>query len=241
MPDQRYVSTDLTHFVGASLRPDDAAQYDLLVKILRDGVLSANRGGVGTGFSTHPHAFSSGGRYEPGLTLVCFCDIPEADLSIHTSKYGRFGLSLSKTFLIRQGVNPVFYVVRESPYLTSGLRSDWFDANVIRMDRMREVLAGRHIREDPEGVTRWHGDAFDSDVNEFLGFVEQAVLLFVKWFESGRADEDPANVYMEREWRTVADVRFTLEDVTRVFVPAPFGKAFRDDLPDYHGQVSFFA
>jgi hypothetical protein len=36
---QRYVADELTHFVGRALRPDEDAQYELLVKILSSGSL----------------------------------------------------------------------------------------------------------------------------------------------------------------------------------------------------------
>jgi hypothetical protein len=36
---QRYVGDELTHFVGRALRPDEDAQYELLVKILSSGSL----------------------------------------------------------------------------------------------------------------------------------------------------------------------------------------------------------
>lgn len=38
---QRYVSDELTHFVGRDL-PDNEARYALLLKILRDGFLSSD-------------------------------------------------------------------------------------------------------------------------------------------------------------------------------------------------------
>ena len=46
--------------------------------------------------------------------VVCFCDIPEADLGIHVRKYSRFGLGFKKAFLIEKGACPVFYVANDS-------------------------------------------------------------------------------------------------------------------------------
>ena len=47
--------------------------------------------------------------------VVCFCDIPEHDLEIHVNKYGKFGLSFRKEFLIGLGASPVFYVAKNYP------------------------------------------------------------------------------------------------------------------------------
>lgn len=121
---QRYVSHELSHFVGRG-RPEPD-QYDVLVnKILK------------TGWITHgPHHDPSVPR---GVSLdlskpistgelikeqvVCFCDIPADDLEIHTSKYSKFGLSFKKDFLIAKGACPVFYVANENPVPVSEMFS----------------------------------------------------------------------------------------------------------------------
>jgi abortive phage resistance protein AbiGi (putative antitoxin) len=111
---QRYVSRDLSHFVGRG-RPEPE-QYDILVqKILNTGWIThgpnhdpkAQRG-VGLDMSK-PISTDEAIKYQ----VVCFCDIPEPDLSLHTKKYSRFGLAFPKQFLIEKGACPVFYVANE--------------------------------------------------------------------------------------------------------------------------------
>jgi hypothetical protein len=53
------------------------------------------------------------------------------------------------------------------------------------------------------------------------------------------AEDNPDNYYMEREWRTVQSIRFRLEDVQRVVIPAAYGKRLRENVPMYTGQVTF--
>ena len=107
--DQRYISNELAHFVGRGKAPDD--QYSLLVNILRSGSLThpphipGESGNLKVNLS---EKLSTNSMYNPGV--VCFCDIPVDDLQIHTSKYSRFGFSLSKEFVARQGGAPVFYL-----------------------------------------------------------------------------------------------------------------------------------
>jgi hypothetical protein len=74
------------------------------------------------------------------------------------------------------------------------------------------------------------------DLQRFLDF---DVFSYMKPFEARRADDDPDNYYMEREWRVVGKVPFTLDEVYSVFLPSAYAERLRSDVPDYGGQVSF--
>lgn len=65
------------------------------------------------------------------------------------------------------------------------------------------------------------------------------IFSFVKCFNAKQAFEDDANYYMEREWRVAANVKFSLNHVSRIFLPASFGARFRSDLPAYTGQITY--
>lgn len=58
-------------------------------------------------------------------------------------------------------------------------------------------------------------------------------------FDSAKDETHKENYYMEREWRVIGDVRFTLDDVCRVILPPRYAKQFRRDVPDCFGQVTF--
>ena len=62
---------------------------------------------------------------------------------------------------------------------------------------------------------------------------------FIKYFDDSASDEHKANVYMEREWRVIGDVKFALADVHRVFMPERYAERLRADLPTYTGQLTF--
>jgi hypothetical protein len=70
-------------------------------------------------------------------------------------------------------------------------------------------------------------------------FLDILVFPFIKYFYDLASDEAEANVYMEREWRIIGDVSFTLTDVHRVFMPERYAERFRAALPAYNGQLTF--
>jgi len=105
---QNYVSNELTHFVGRGL-PTDAERYELFCQIIKSGLLKGkvDNGKGSTLVNVDPNFdFSGNQMYNPNI--VCFCDIPEDDFSIHMDKYSHFGIAFSKDFLVAQGTRPVF-------------------------------------------------------------------------------------------------------------------------------------
>ena len=135
---QRYVSNELSHFVGRG--KDKEVQYDILVnKILKNGWITypphdINRPrSLSLDFSSlisDDKAF----KYE----VVCFCDIPDSDLAIHVNKYSKFGLAFKKEFLIDNGACPVFYVANESPVSTKSVfKPNDFATNLINEAKTR--------------------------------------------------------------------------------------------------------
>ena len=94
---QRYVSDELTHFVGRAIvqrggDPDEMAaeQYRVLVSILESKKLLPSS--LDPGGGPHPGVATS---FNPKAALaemfvsevVCFCDIPVEDLGLHITKY----------------------------------------------------------------------------------------------------------------------------------------------------------
>ena len=236
MPTQRYVSPELTHFVGKRLSEDQ--QYSLLVNdILKAGWLmhppvdgrqpgEVLKGRPLVGGTRVPDVDSTEAAYSE---VVCFCDIPVTDLEIHMTKYSRFGLSFLKPFLVGKGANLVMYVANNSPALSFGLpdskdepwpRRRVFERNIELLEDYRRKMRG----------------TFPFNLEYFL---DMLVFSFIKYFDDSTSDEDEANVYMEREWRVWGDVNFALEDVHRVFMPEHYAERFRADLPNYTGQLTF--
>jgi len=74
------------------------------------------------------------------------------------------------------------------------------------------------------------------DLEHFLSF---HIFSYLKFFDHGLNDEHEDNFYFEREWRTIGNIQFCLEDIRTVFLPEKYRKQFRKDLPDYYSQVIF--
>lgn len=238
---QRYISKELTHFVGAGISRKDVdpktimiAQYDILLKIIKDKRVSHP-----------PHNYEddipADLKYDPSYSyrfmshfdassnkmiwtdMVCFCDIPIDDLGIHIQKYSPFGLSFLKPFLIERGVNPVFYVARSSA-IHGTTRAEYFDEKI-------NLFLKTCTKAD--SVT-----SSGTDCCAVKGFIGD-ILCSLKFFDPERTDEDKDNFYMEREWRSLFNIHFEIKDIERIIIPKSFTERFRNDVPDYFGQITF--
>lgn len=229
----RYVSDDLTHFVGRSAYSDDEA-FDRLVAIIGDGWLlstEARKGGFRVenraSFTITPSApFSGNEHYVPGM--VCFADIPEPALKIHTDKYKRFGLAFPKTFLIAKGARPVYYVPHGAKAQPAAkwpeIGEDWDELVPLFAE---EVDPGLH------GITK-SGEGPAKRIAEWVDF---DFLAFVKFFDPTLPEDHVDNYYMEREWRSVCSIEFQISDVACVYVAPGYGPPLATAHPDLASRV----
>jgi hypothetical protein len=253
---QRYVSDDLLHCVGRALEDDDQ-RYDLLINIVRSGLLTRPPRKGFAGFRMNMYVDVCSNELLDSQ-IICFCDIPFPDLAVHMAKYSRFGLSFPKTFLIRQGANPVFYIARRSmlpanvwpqskPIIRSKHYKDPYDVQpaapdpVTRCDYFNAAAALYNseytyrfaITPMPDQQTNEFQRV--ADLNQFLTF---QFFAFLKFFDPDLTDEDPDNYYMEREWRILGDVVFQQADIQRLVIPAAYKDRVTADLPNFKGAIS---
>ncbi|RDW21314.1 hypothetical protein CWR48_02560 [Oceanobacillus arenosus] len=232
---QRYVSKELTHFVGR--HQPEGKRFDLLIEIIQSGLLLHKNTTEDIRINTHAHGLED--IVTPGIT--CFADIPINDLSLHMEKYSNFGLALKKDFLVEKGANPVYYIatngiVQEANGCLTGQnkrREDYFKTNVKRyfslMNQVRDLIdKGEQESMQTLDELQW----LDS-------FITKHIFAYLKPFDASKIDADKENYYLEREWRIIGDVQFTLDDITRILIPEEYGKQLRKALPDYVGQISF--
>ncbi|MCI0607962.1 MAG: abortive infection system antitoxin AbiGi family protein [Anaerolineae bacterium] len=256
-----YVSEELTHFVGRSLLTK-AAQYELLKKILIEGKLrnpsvksiadsknnltmplqgdavfaNATDGRIGEVVVHMDGSVKGDNMLIP--SIVCFCDIPDDELSLHMSKYSEFGIGFQKSFLIPLDVRPVFYLPLASISIIGDLqRPQWqsFDNlikelfGLITFQIMQELKRpGLKPNQPSPQMTR---------LSQMFEFLTRDVFGFVKVFDDTLSMNDPKNYYMEREWRSTASISFQLNNISSIILPTEFIDQFLNDFSSFNGNV----
>jgi len=65
---------------------------------------------------------------------------------------------------------------------------------------------------------------------------------YVKLFDATLPDDHPDNYYMEREWRCLKNVLFSLDDIKTVYLPNESYKTrFSAKFPAYQGEYKVFS
>ncbi|MGA2780437.1 MAG: abortive infection system antitoxin AbiGi family protein [Smithella sp.] len=258
---QRYISKELVHFVGRGMNEDQ--QFELLLKILNECWIThaPHNPNISGNLTVNPNAaISENEMYAPQIT--CFTDIPIQDLSMHMQKYSPVGISFSKDFIAEAGGVPVHYIPKGAK-VQRPQKIDAYDymklmkeekgetfieniyENISKAQYFDEMLKEYHLlfnifREqskiiDPQpGVSGLFKRVLD--LERFLSF---HIYSYFKFFDHTLPDDNPDNYYFEREWRVVGNVKIDLADVKTVFSPPKYAERFRNECPQFFGQVIF--
>ncbi|WP_068673346.1 abortive infection system antitoxin AbiGi family protein [Oceanobacillus sp. Castelsardo] len=225
---QRYVSKELTHFVGRH-KPEQE-RFNLLMDIIKSGWLLHKD--IGENIKINPNAHGLEDIVIPGIT--CFADIPINDLSLHMEKYSNFGLAFKKDILVEKGANPVYYLA------TNGLigESSGFAREMYFKENVKSYFS---LMKDIKKILKEQGIGMEhvQNLERLDSFLIKHIFAYFKPFDASKTDADEDNYYLEREWRIVGDVQFNIDDITRILIPERYGKKLREMLPNYYGQISF--
>ena len=233
-----YVSEKLCHFVGRSMK-DDGRRFALLCKIIRTGKLLANPRNPGekpsmTLASEYTIMDDLGEPYSH-IDCVCFCDIPDDELRIHTSKYSKFGLGFKKEFLAKQGTRPVIYVPKgvqiedagsdilpkdsEAYFVALNRLAAHIGMLLACLDAQSKVITNqlpRALKINPlldayfnENIQQFkdkNGELKFNQINFSLMNALMSLTGYVKVFDINLSENDEKNYYMEREWRCLHNI-----------------------------------
>lgn len=241
MPNQSYVSEEFHHFVGRQQGGDLEAQYDILRMILgscrllrshrhQPNCIVVERDLDG---SFVEESFISAG-------ILCFCDIPANDLSIHTRKYGFFGLSFPRTFLVERGARPVIYMPHHI-HDSMSIHGRQLLADIENKYRSFVRLVLDEFEGENETRSRLFTASPESQrdaIIEISHCLEKDFFSYIKAFDINLPEDDPQNYYMEREWRVTTNIEFELSDLSGVFVAPGFESRLQSDFPDFDGTVT---
>jgi len=245
MAEQRYVSKYLTHFVGRR-EPDDAKRYSLLQKIVRSGWLVSGAM-ANTAINDLPSRIQQVSYDYPhnlaGIDLnsafiadvVCFTDIPQADLGLHMKKYSNFGMSFTKELLLSKGANPVFYISKRSIDRSEG--GITFEA-LFRKELQNYINLDTDFQASLHDVKRMPSSRETAQFKMHI-FMLKYFFSFLKFWDNTDVDEQESNFYMEREWRIFGGFQFTIQDIHKIILPKEYAELFRRDFPEYANELIF--
>lgn len=265
----KYISDNLSHFVGRSLKSDDE-RYELLIKIITEERLLANinkpdNPGVS---SRNDYSCEKVGEVYERIDCVCFCDIPDEALEIHIKKYGYFGVGFNRSFVSSHGAHPVMYIP-QNHNIKEILKTDtikhpnkYFSeiarvnhnllaflmflnmgipfSNLLQLLQNNPLIVRNLSLIDEKTLT----EISEGRAHQLL-FAQLAsmnkLLAFVKIFDDSLDECESENYYMEREWRLIGNLNFVTSDIKKVYLPSDeYRKRFVNDVPNFKGDFFIF-
>ena len=168
-------------------------------------------------------------------SMVCFCDIPVEDIGIHVQKYSLFGISFTKDFIVSKGGCPLFYIPRKAAVHFEELphKDGYFDKYCKELYNYFDNLMSKMIHENTTNQPEY------KQVLNLHRLLFNQILSYIKFFDHTLPEDHADNYYFEREWRVLGNLYFRLECVQRIIMPKSYAKRFREDFPEYYGQLYF--
>jgi len=239
---QGYISEFLFHFIGKDIHGEEE-QYELLKQIISDGWISYYPHEKNLAIGPTDIRSMQDRKLEEMFNpkCICFADIPIKDLSLHSSKYSKFGIGFKRDFLISKGANPVFYIEKNSILYKNQSGTN----NLIKLskeDYYQEYSSKtiwyflmKYLSCFEKNTSKDHSKEL-SDTWEILMFLIN-IFSHLKPWDDSLGEYDPRNFYYEREWRSLNNVDFNLSDIEVICLPNKFKEQFTNDFPSFSGKL----
>ena len=268
MKSLEYISNKLCHFVGRALQTDED-RFELLVKIVKGGKLFANMLNPDNPevLLNFRYIGQRAGEVYEKIDCVCFCDIPDNALDIHTRKYGRFGIGFNKHYLATKGAHPVMYIpmncdikeisstelpknpidyfnVLSKEYTTMS----YFLSMVNQFYPYTTALGNFKLSDLAPYINLMNTDvvnAIQNNKSHQMLFSQMiaitGLMSYIKLFDETLSQDDENNYYMEREWRILSSVEFDLDNIDKIYLPhKEYENYFMSEFPKYRGEFYVF-
>jgi len=138
---------------------------------------------------------------EFGVPMVSFCDLRLSQLKTHMSKYGSYGIGLTKDWANKSGLNPVMYLSRHCEF------TDGFITGISGMYRYLNVLREDSIKDN---ITTHYTNLLNT--YRYLKNYESEITRNGEVLNVRHADE--------REWRFVpsisADIKYPIVAISNI-------------------------
>lgn len=138
-------------------------------------------------------------KFVIGIPMISFCDIPITLLDEHTSRYGVYGIGLSKDWGIMRGVTPTMYIANDAVLRSAHyhIMNDFKLTEMVNSQEFKDkMLSETVVRSLPLGMyAKTLNAQLQHDVNTYI-------VGYMKKYE-GEYKGKPINNYVENEWRFI--------------------------------------
>jgi hypothetical protein len=172
----------------------------------KNSLLSILKNGLYIRYSLENFESLINDKAEIVFPMTCFCDIPLSHVRRHTNTYGKYAIGLSKSWGMKNQINPIIYTYPNSA-TTSILNEifenieNFFDINEIELEKIKinksvETLYWKF--NDRENEFSKRVESLNSKLSHFIRYIKPYE---GKFYRNGDYLENPVRFYDEREWR----------------------------------------
>jgi len=104
-------------------------------------------------------------------------------------------------------------------------------------DILKKHGIGEHLNLFNENVRK---SFFDGKYHQMIYSILQGIsiqMAYVKLYDVTLSDAHPDNYYMEREWRCLNNIDFSISDIRKIYLPREqYRELFMHEFPEYDGE-----